>query len=69
MSLEKAVKNLKFDKRLTEWSISNGQITEVEYKKYLDNLPDVSSNVELMKLVDLDGSEGDDTEIFDSSEH
>ena len=60
MSLEKAVKNLKFDKRLTDWSLSNGQITDMEYKKYLDSLPDSAHLVEYIKLGELTQSEGDD---------
>ncbi len=50
MSLDKAMKNLKFDKRLTEWSLNNNQMTKDELKKHLESLPDLSSNIDLIKL-------------------
>jgi|GEM_PF-1391914 len=54
MSLDKAMKNLKYDRRMTEWNINNGQMTREEFQKYLDSLPDLSHNVSLVNLVDLD---------------
>lgn len=47
-SLDKANQNLKFDKRLIEWNLNNGQLTQEEYKKYLESLPDLGNNVELL---------------------
>lgn len=52
MSLDKAMKNLKFDKRLTEWSINNGQLSKEDHKKYLEQLPDLANNVDLIKMGD-----------------
>lgn len=51
-SLDKAVKNLKYDKRLTEWYLATGQITKEELKKYLDGLPDMAGKIELVNLGD-----------------
>lgn len=47
MSLDKAMKNLKFDKRLTEWYINNGQLTKAELEAYLKTLPDMAHNIDL----------------------
>ena len=48
------MKNLKYDRRMTEWNINNGQMTREEFQKHLDSLPDLSHNVSLVNLVDLD---------------
>lgn len=56
MSLAKAVNNLKFDKRLTEWCINNGQMTKEDLKKYLESLPDLANQVDLVQMED-DGSD------------
>ncbi|WP_413288531.1 hypothetical protein [Bdellovibrio sp. HCB337] len=52
MSLDKAMKNLKFDKRLTEWYINNGQLTREELEAHLKSLPDMGHNVELSSSDD-----------------
>ena len=52
MSLYKAMKDLKFDKRLTEWNLSNGQLTKEELKKHLDALPDMKDKTEAIDLED-----------------
>ncbi|MGZ3742685.1 MAG: hypothetical protein ACXWRE_05995 [Pseudobdellovibrionaceae bacterium] len=52
MSLDKAMKNLKFDKRLTEWYINNGQLTKEELEAHLKDLPDMAHNVELSDSKD-----------------
>lgn len=54
MSLANAMKNLKFDKRLTEWYINNGQLTKEEVEAYLKTLPDMAHN------IDLSDSDSDD---------
>ncbi len=51
MSLAKAVNNLKYDKRLTEWCINNGQMTKEELKKYLQSLPDLANQVDLVSMA------------------
>lgn len=50
MSLFKAMKDLKFDKRLTEWNLMNGQLTKEEWKKHLDALPDLKDKSELIDI-------------------
>lgn len=47
MSLDKAMKNLKFDKRLIEWHVNNGQLTQEELKAHLASLPDMGHNIAL----------------------
>lgn len=52
MSLDKATKKLKFDTRLTEWSLNNGQLSKDELKKHLDALPDLKDKSEVVNLSD-----------------
>lgn len=52
MSLDKAMKNLKFDKRLTEINLGNGQMSKDELKKHLEALPDLKDKVEMVNLSD-----------------
>lgn len=54
MSLANAMKNLKFDKRLTEWYMNNGQLSKEELEAYLKTLPDMAHN------IDLSDSDSDD---------
>lgn len=56
MSLNKSMKNLKYDKRLTEWNITNNQMTREEWNKHLENLPDLANEVAPVALED-DGDE------------
>lgn len=49
-SLNKANKNLKFDKRLTDWNLNNGHISREEWKKYLESLPDLAGRIDLINL-------------------
>ncbi len=57
MSLAKAMKNLKFDKRLTEWYINNGQLTKEELEAYLKTLPDMAHNIDLSEDTDSGSQE------------
>lgn len=50
MTLDKAMKNMKFDIRLMERNLKNGLITEKEYQDYLKTLPDCSQNIDLVNL-------------------
>lgn len=50
MSLDKAIKNLKFDKRMVEWNLNNGLLTKEEYEKYVQQLPDLKEQVNLLDL-------------------
>lgn len=58
MSLDKAMKNLKYDKRLTEWNITNNQITKEDWQKHLESLPDLANEVAPVGLED-DGNDED----------
>ncbi len=59
MSLDKAMRMLKFDKRLTEWNINNGKLSKEELNQHLEALPDNGGNVDLLNLdsVDDDGED------------
>ncbi len=50
MSLDKSLKNLKFDKRLTEYNLNKGLLTQDELKKHLETLQDVGSKIDLVSL-------------------
>lgn len=50
MALEKAMKILKFDSRMTEWNLRHGNLTQEELKKHLGSLEDCSSNVVTVRL-------------------
>jgi hypothetical protein len=50
MSLDKSLKNLKFDKRLTEYNLNKGLLTQDELNKHLDSLQDVGSKIDLVSL-------------------
>lgn len=54
MSLDKALKNNKYDKRLVEIHISRGIISREEYEKHLKELPDLSHNVETVGVSEAD---------------
>ena len=57
MSLDKALKNIKFDKRLTEIHVHRGIVTKDEVEKYNKDLPDLASNVEYVSLTAADPDE------------
>jgi hypothetical protein len=50
VSLDKSLKNLKFDKRLTEYNLNKGLLTQDELKKHLETLQDVGSKIDLVSL-------------------
>lgn len=54
MSLDKAMKNLKFDKRMAEINLNNGQLTQEELKKHLEGLQDLAAQVDMISLTDDD---------------
>lgn len=49
-SLATEIERLKFDKRLTDWSLSRGKFTKDDLKKHLESLPDLSENVLRVEL-------------------
>ncbi|WP_409479439.1 hypothetical protein [Pseudobdellovibrio sp. HCB154] len=50
MSLNKALEDLKFDKRLTELNLRLGRITKEEVEKQINSLEDLESQVEKLDL-------------------
>ena len=50
MSLDKALKNLKFDKRLTEYNLNKGLLQKEELDKHLQALEDLGQKVDLVRL-------------------
>jgi hypothetical protein len=55
MSLNKAVENLKFDKRILEINLRLGRLTQDEYNQHLKSLADLEAD---SSKVDLE--EGDE---------
>jgi hypothetical protein len=58
MSLDKSMKSLKYDKRLTEWNLRNNQMTKEELQKHLTELPDLSTQVAYLTLEEEGTEEG-----------
>ena len=52
MSLNKALEELKFDKRLIEINLKLGRINQEEVDKTIQQLPDLSNDVEHLNLDD-----------------
>lgn len=50
MSLDKALENLKFDKRLVELNLKLGRVTKEEIKQNTQNLPDLESQCEKLDI-------------------
>lgn len=50
MSLNKALENLKFDKRLVDLNIKQGRVTKEEVTKNDTNLPDLESQCEKLDI-------------------
>jgi hypothetical protein len=50
MSLDKAMKNLKFDSRLVEHNLRSGTITKEDLQKHLAQLPDSGANAIKIEL-------------------
>lgn len=44
MSLNKAVENLKFDKRLLDLNLRLGRLTEAEYNEHIKQLADLEAD-------------------------
>ena len=40
--LSKAIENLKFDKRMKDWNVSQKKITEEDFSKHQKSLKDIS---------------------------
>lgn len=50
MSLNKALEDLKFDKRLLDLHIKQGRLTKEEMAKHMSQLPDLSADCEKLDL-------------------
>ncbi len=50
MSLNKALENLKFDKRLEELNIKMGRLTQAEVDKQTASLPDLEAQSEKLDI-------------------
>jgi hypothetical protein len=60
MSLADANKKLKWDTRLTERSLTFGELSKEEWQKHLDQLPDLSNNVEKFTIDNKNHSSSSD---------
>lgn len=54
MSLNKAVENLKFDKRLLDLNLRLGRLTQDEYNQHLKGLKDLESDSSKVDLEEPD---------------
>lgn len=63
-NLDKALENLKFDKRMTNWNMSNNVLTEEELKQHLANLQDLSAKAVEVTLESTDDDNDDDMSSF-----
>jgi len=52
MSLDQAMKKLKFDSRMIEHNLDSGQITREEYETHLKSLPDSQIQAAALTLED-----------------
>ncbi len=52
MALDKDLKLLKYDVRIQEWSVRNGQLKQSEIDSHLKELPDVANNAVSLNLED-----------------
>ena len=57
MDLKEALELLKTDKRMFDWNLRRGNISQEEIQKHLDKLPDETSN---SVSFDLEDSQFDD---------
>lgn len=62
MSLDKALKALKFDARMLEFNVNNGVISKEELKAHLDSLQDSGNNCEKLNIEEGRGSSSEDTQ-------
>ena len=62
MSLDKALKNLKFDIRMTESNLNSGVISKEDLKAHLSQLPDSAANSEKLNLEETSRSSSEDTQ-------
>ena len=51
-SSDNSLKNLKYDNRMIEWMVNNGQITKEDLKKHMDELPDLTNKVDMLRMAE-----------------
>lgn len=51
-SSDNGFKNLKYDKRMTEWMVNNGQLSKEDLKKHMDELPDLTNKVDMLRMAE-----------------
>lgn len=61
MSLSDAMKKLKYDSRLADYMIKNGEITQADIDAHLSKLEDVAHNSEKLKIFEGEESEQNTT--------
>lgn len=66
MALDKAMKNLKFDVRLTEFNLNNNVLTKEELEQHLAKIPDSGTNAEGLNIDNRNSSKEDSS---DESRH
>jgi len=59
MSLEKALRENRFDKRLLDHNLKTGEVTPEELKKHLDSLPDLAQQCEKINIEAQSDDESD----------
>ncbi len=57
MSLNKAVENLKFDKRLLDLNLRLGRLTQDEYNQHLKGLADLEADSSKVDLEESDAEQ------------
>lgn len=67
MSLDKSLKNLKYDVRMAEFNVNNGVISKQELAAYLSQLPDSGGNA--LKVDLEEGTSSSDEDIIPESAH
>jgi hypothetical protein len=59
MSLDKAMKNLKFDTRMIEYNINNGLLTNEELQKHIQALQDIADQSETLNIEDRNSTKSE----------
>jgi hypothetical protein len=63
MSLSSEIEKLKYDKRLQQWHLNRGLMSQDELKKHLESLQDLATNVEAFQLGDDGDMDSDSDEL------
>jgi hypothetical protein len=59
MSLDKAMKNLKFDTRMIEYNINNGLLTKEELQKHIQALQDIADQSETLNIEERNSTKSE----------